>query len=292
MKTERTLLSKKELLALAARRRVDTFPPGDWESVFKGAGYEFWGLREMAGEDAFRDIDWKATARTGRHVVREYLADSPFSLMILCDVSGSMSFGRKALLQANIAAALAWSAAASGNRCGLIIFADTVKQYLPPGMGTAHFQRIVSAVAGAEPLPFQAADLDVAFAHLAGRMDHSIAFVLSDFMAPFESRYSFRRTPRQPNGHEVYAVRVLEACEKALPEGSSGLVSLYDYETGERVLLDLGKWRAYNERVSELARELETRLRDSGITLATVTPSDDYFDQINRMMRNPDFPAE
>ena len=285
MKTESGLLSKAALLDLAARRRVDAFPPGDWESQFRGAGYEFWGLREMAPTDAFRDIDWKATARSGRHYVREYLADSPFSLMILYDVSGSMAFGRKELLQANIAAALAWSAAASGNRCGLILFADAVVEYLPPRPGTAHLHRIVSTVAAALPLAGRKAVLDGAFARLTGEMNHSLAFILSDFTAPFESRFSFRRMPGRPVGHEVVALRVLEACEKALPEGSSGLAALHDLETGERAVLDLGKWRTYNERAAAHHRELTLRLADAGIRVTRITPEEDYIRKIQDLMK-------
>lgn len=285
MKTESRLLSKAALLELTARRRVDTFPPGDWESVFKGTGYEFWGLREMTPTDTFRDIDWKATARTGSHYVREYLADSPFNLMILYDISGSLAFGRKELLQTNIAVALAWSAAASGNRCGLILFADEVVEYFPPRSGSGHLRRVVSAVAAAAPLRGRRAVVDSAFACLTGQMNHSLTFILSDFMTPFESRFSFRRIPGRPDGHEVYALRVMEACEKALPEGSSGLIPLHDLETGERAVLDLGRWRTYNERVTAHHRELTLRLAAAGIPVTRMTPEDDYIWKIQELMK-------
>jgi uncharacterized protein (DUF58 family) len=133
MKTEKSLLSKKELLDIFVHHRVDSPFPGDWESIFKGAGYEFWSLRELEPTDSFRNIDWKAKAKTGKYYVREYLAESYFNLMILYDLSASVAFGRKELLQANIAVSLAYTAIAGNNGCGLIMFADEVALYVPPG---------------------------------------------------------------------------------------------------------------------------------------------------------------
>ena len=124
MKTEQSLLSKKELLDIFINHRVNSPFPGDWESTFKGLGYEFWALRELGPTDPFKNIDWKAKAKTGKYYVREYLAESYFNVMMLYDISASVGFGRKELLQAHIAVSLAYSAVISNNGCGLILFAD------------------------------------------------------------------------------------------------------------------------------------------------------------------------
>jgi uncharacterized protein (DUF58 family) len=151
-KTEQGLLSKKELLDIFLHHRVDSPFPGDWESRFKGSGYEFWGLREIEPGDPFQRIDWKATAKTGKYHVREFLAESYFDLMILYDVSASIGFGRKEILQANIGVSLAWSAIAANNGCGLILFADRVLEYIPPRMGVSHLAQIVAAIVRSEPV--------------------------------------------------------------------------------------------------------------------------------------------
>ncbi len=87
MKTEQSLLSKKELLDIFINHRVNAPFPGDWESTFKGLGYEFWSLRELEPTDPFKNIDWKAKAKTGKYYVREYLAESYFNVMLLYDIS-------------------------------------------------------------------------------------------------------------------------------------------------------------------------------------------------------------
>lgn len=95
MKTEQSLFSKKELLEIFLNHRVDSPFPGDWESIFRGTGYEFWALRELERTDPFKNIDWKSKAKTGKYYIREYLAESYYNLMVLYDVSKSVALGRK-----------------------------------------------------------------------------------------------------------------------------------------------------------------------------------------------------
>ena len=116
----------------------------------------------MGPSDDVKNIDWKATARTGKYYVREYLAESYYNLMILYDISNSVSFGRKELVQANIAVSLAYSAIVGNNGCGLILFADEVVSFLPPRMGRPHFMQILNAIAEAKPVPCGATRLDPA----------------------------------------------------------------------------------------------------------------------------------
>ena len=287
MKTEKSLLSKKELLDIFVNHRVDSPFPGDWESIFKGTGYEFWSLRELEPTDPFKNIDWKAKAKTGKYYVREYLAESYFNLMILYDISKSVSFGRKELLQANIAVSLAYTAVSSNNGCGLIIFADEVKAYLPPRMGWDHFMQILTVIAQAEPVACESTSINRALSKLANELPESLTFILSDFMYHFESEYSFQRTLHGTNKHEVNALQILEEFEVALPPDSTGLITLYDYESGEQILLDLSKWKAYNEEMKLKIEDTKYRLNKAGIDSLVITPADNVPLKINAFMNRP-----
>lgn len=287
MKTEKSLLSKKELLDIFVHHRVDSPFPGDWESIFKGSGYEFWALRELERTDPFKNIDWKATAKTGRYYVREYLADSYFNLMILYDVSTSVSFGRKELLQANVAASLAYTAAASNNGCGLIMFADKVTSYVPPRMGWSHFMEIITAIAQARPVTCQETNINHALNKLVNELPESLTFILSDFLYPFECDYSFQPTIHGTNKHEVKALQILEEFEVTLPPASTGLITLYDYENGQSILLDLSKWETYNEDMKKKLEDIMHRLNKAGIDLLLITPTDDFPLKIQAFMQRP-----
>lgn len=284
-KSEQVLLSKKELLEVFVSHRVDSPFPGDWESIFKGSGYEFWGLREMEPGDSFRYIDWKATAKARKYMVREYLAESYFHLMILYDVSRSMSFGRKELLQANVAVSLAYSAIMANNGCGLITFADTVLDFLPPRMGLGHFLQIVNLVARSEPLPCRQTRLNPALTKLVNEVPESLTFVLSDFLFPWDCTFNFQRALHGTNKHEVKAIQVLERGECELPEGSSGMILLRDSETGEEILLDGAQARAYNRQRTDWLRTIRDEMLRAGIDHMVLTAEDDFRRKINEWIR-------
>ena len=258
---------------------------GDWESIYRGSGYEFWALREMDPADDVKNIDWKATARTGRYHVREYLAESYYNLMILYDVSHSVSFGRKEWAQANIAVSLAYSAVVGNNGCGLILFADDVVSFLPPRMGRPHFMQILNAIVEAKPVPCRTTRLDPALSKLVGEVPDSLTFILSDFMYPFDCTYQFQKSPHGTGRHEVKALMVLEASEKELPAGAKGLMPLSSYETGETVFLDLSKWRAYNASRERWLEETRDRMAGAGMDSLVLTPEDDFRLEINAFMQ-------
>lgn len=285
VKTEKTLLSKKELLEVFVHHRVDSPFPGDWESIFKGVGYEFWSLRELGPTDPFKNIDWKAKAKTGKYYVREYLAESYFNLMILYDLSASVGFGRKELLQANIAVSLAYSAIAGNNGCGLIMFADEVVLYLPPRMGWSHFMQVVTAIADAAPVACAETRLTRALRKLMNELPESLTFILSDFLYPFETEYSFQRTAHGTNKHEVKGLQVLEEWETTLPSHSAGVIALTDKESGQSALLDLNKWRRYNETMHQRLQDTKENLSKAGIDSVLITPSDDFAEKINVFMQ-------
>ncbi len=285
MKTEKGLLSKKELLDIFVHHRVHSPFPGDWESIYRGSGYEFWALREMNPEDSVRNIDWKATARTGKYYVREYLAESYYNLMILYDISRSVAFGRKELVQANIAVSLAYSAILGNNGCGLILFADEVVSFLPPRMGLPHFMQIVQTIAAVEPLRCESTRLNPALTKLVGEVPESLTFVLSDFMFPFDCTFHFQRGLYGANKHEVKALIVLESCEKELPAGTRGIMPLSGYESGETRFLDLSKWRLYNACRAKWLRETRDRLGRVGMDALVLTPEEDFRRRINAFMQ-------
>ncbi len=286
-KSEKSLLSKKELLEIFINHRVHSPFPGDWESIFKGLGYEFWSLRELEPGDPYKNIDWKAKAKTGKYYVREFLAESYFNVMLLYDVSRSVHFGRKELLQAHIAVSLAYSAVLSNDGCGLILFADEIVQYIPPRMGRAHFLEILAAIAQAEPVDRGATNLTLALTKLINEVPESLTFILSDFMYPLDFSYSFHHSAHGTNKHEVKAVQVLEECEISLPPNATGILPLYDYESGKTMALDLGKWREYNDTMSRVRAAAGNRLNRAGIDLVTISPADDFARKINEFMKRP-----
>jgi uncharacterized protein (DUF58 family) len=102
----------------------------------RAEGREFERLREYVRGDDTRRIDWKATARRGALIVREYEAERSQNVVLAIDAGRLMTeriAGRERLDHALSAAlVLADAAASRSDAVGALLFADYVQAFLPP----------------------------------------------------------------------------------------------------------------------------------------------------------------
>jgi uncharacterized protein (DUF58 family) len=130
-------------LPAAARGRRPR-PHSDSGHASRGARGEYRSLREHLPGDDLRDIHWKATARTGRAVVREYDQDAADPLWVSLDITtpeGDAS-ERAADITASLLARLI--------REGATVALHAGYGSVAPGTGPAQLQRILDALARVE----------------------------------------------------------------------------------------------------------------------------------------------
>jgi len=116
----------------------------------RGAGTEFDQLREYAPDDEFRRIDWSATARTGKVIVRTYRAERNQTVLLLLD-SGRVMAGQVdgvPRLEHAMDAVMMMTAVSTrlGDRTGLLAFGRSVRAVVPPSGGHAQLSRITDAM--------------------------------------------------------------------------------------------------------------------------------------------------
>ncbi len=116
----------------------------------RGGGTEFDQLREYAPDDEFRRIDWSATARTGKVIVRTYRAERNQTVLLLLD-SGRVMAGQVEgvpRLEHAMDAVMMMTAVSTrlGDRTGLLAFGRTVRAVVPPSGGRAQLGRITDAM--------------------------------------------------------------------------------------------------------------------------------------------------
>lgn len=124
-----------------------------------GQGSEVFALRDQRPDDPATRIDWKATARRGRPVIRETETEEQLELLLVLDaglgagvVQGPLTrFGHAA----NVAARLAEFAELQGDRCGLLVYADRVLARVPVGRGRRQVERIRGALGEADARPHE-----------------------------------------------------------------------------------------------------------------------------------------
>lgn len=102
----------------------------------RGEGSEFESLREYVRGDDPRAIDWKASARRSRYVVRNYQTERNQNLVLAIDAGRHMREHVLDRERADFALAaamlLAGRARAYGDRVGALVFDDRVRHLSPP----------------------------------------------------------------------------------------------------------------------------------------------------------------
>lgn len=141
----------------------------------RGGGTEFDQLREYTIDDEFGRIDWAATARVGKPIVRSYRAERNQTVLCLLD-TGRVMAGRVRLrepaqrdaaqrepaggpdagvprLEHAMDAVMMLTAVSTrlGDRAGLVAFADTVRSVVAPGQRRDQLGRVTGAMYDLDP---------------------------------------------------------------------------------------------------------------------------------------------
>jgi uncharacterized protein (DUF58 family) len=123
------------------------FRAGRRRSRRRGEGSEFESLREHQRDDDFRHIDWKASAKRGKLISRQYETERDQRLMILIDTGRLMSAKigdcRKLDYAINAAVHLAQVALYKGDLVGYAIYNDELRAFAEPKKGQAQVSHLV-----------------------------------------------------------------------------------------------------------------------------------------------------
>jgi uncharacterized protein (DUF58 family) len=238
----RDLVRRVRRIEIATRRAVQGALAGQYHSVFRGRGMEVSEIRAYAAGDDVRAVDWNATARLGQLFVKRFVEERELTVLLLVDLSGSTDFGSGertvAEVAAEVAALLALSAVATGDRCGLGLFTDAVERYVPPRKGKRHALRLVSEILQFRPRS-RRTDLAAALAFAARvQRRRAVVFLLSDFLQGPADAPPWERTLRVAAlRHDVVPVALSDRRERELPP--LGLAWIEDPETGQVFRADL-----------------------------------------------------
>jgi uncharacterized protein (DUF58 family) len=266
-------------LEITTRRAVNDRLAGQYHSIFKGRGMAFDEVRLYQPGDDVRSIDWNVSARMHDTYVKVFSEERELTVMLLVDLSASVEFGSqkksKAEIAAELGALLAFSAVKNNDRVGLILFTDRVERFVPPKRGRKHALRIISQILLHQPQD-RGTNLEVPLTTLRRALRrHSIAFVISDFIAPLQS-YATPLTLASRR-HDVVPLVLRDPLEGQLPD--VGLLHIEDPESGETGYLDTRSpavRRQYAETYKRLAAERSRFFTKLGSDSVELTAGEDY----------------
>lgn len=260
------ILARIDNLELLARTVVDGFLNGLHRAPHLGVSMDFAEHRPYVPGDDIRHLDWKLLARTDRHYVRQYEAETNANFTALVDVSASMNYrsdpeGLTKLDYARfLSASLLHFSRRQRDRVGLITFDSDAVEWVPPA--ARHLDRALhvlsKAEAGAPGL------LRPSIMTAAERLSRrGVVAVISDLYEEPEAVVGAIRLLRG-RGHDLIVFHVLDRAEVEFPFDKTA--AFEDLETGEQLPIVPEKLReAYLEQMNAHRSALSDAFSGDGV---------------------------
>lgn len=80
----------KTNISIFSKKYSKNILDGNYRSIYKGKSLNFDDLREYVVGDNVRDIDWKASARSRKFLIKQYIAEKKHKILIIIDADKKM----------------------------------------------------------------------------------------------------------------------------------------------------------------------------------------------------------
>ncbi len=251
----------RELSIKANRKFLARTLTGNWLSSLKGRGMEFSDYRAYTSGDDASLIDWKASLRARKILVKELTEERNLNVYILLDVSNSMLYGSGELLKAEFAAevvsSLSFAALHAGDAVALAMCADTMKHYLRPSIGMRQHSILLNLIANGDnwggKFDFGAV-MNQLVSVTRGR---GVIIIVSDFLG-MEDRW--RGYLESASGRfQMIGVCIRDPRDRRLPKHAGEYV-LEDPYSDEKIVIDCA---VYAEPYRRYVEDEEERIRSA-----------------------------
>lgn len=180
------LMAKLEMVYRGVISRGEL--PGRYTSVYRSRGTDFEGYREYLPSDDSRMIDWKASMRTQKLLVRILREERNLDVMFLFDVSDTMLCSSTSKLKceyaAEVIASLAYAMMSVGDKVGIIMHNNKIVKRLLPETGLIGFHKLGKALS--DPKNYGGGmDMRRAIRYMVsdtGVRQGTVIFIISDFL--------------------------------------------------------------------------------------------------------------
>lgn len=237
----------------------------------RGEGMEFHQLRDYRQEDSLRQIDWKASARMGHLISREYQDERDQRIVFLLDCGNRMNAKDGDLSHfdhsLNAMLLLSYVALKQGDAVGLSAFGLIEPRYLNPCKGVASVNRILNTVYDLQPTRQTPDYLLAAQALLCQLSRRSLIIVLTNLRDEDDNTL----IPAMRLLSKRHLVTLVSLQEPLLDEILSASVRDFD-----RALLRVSAIQYAQSRKKQTAR-----LRHQGVAMLDVAPANLHMALVN-----------
>lgn len=222
-----------------------------------GMGDEFWQYRPAMPGDEARSIDWRRSARSDAHFVREKEWQAAQSVLLWVDDALSMDFASDAGLPSKadraklLSLAIAILLVRGGERVALAALGT------PPRGGEVQLMRIAQALGEDGDRP------DYGAPQMRGMLAHSRAVFVSDFMGEI-SAVSTQLTKAADRGVKGVLLQILDPQEEAFPFDGRTIFESMGRSLSHETLKASDLRTRYLERLAERKATLADLARATG----------------------------
>lgn len=197
----------------------------------RGLGTEFESLRDYFQGDDFRKIDWKATARRGKPIVKQFEVERNQSVMLVMDCGrtmlGEVNGVTKLDYSLDSCLLLARAAFSMGDQVGMLVYNDAVQKFISPRKSNNQIGVLIESAHAllAEPVESNPAG---AFSHFSQRWKkRSLVVVFTDASDADKARDLVRALGALKHRHVVIVVNVndpeINRLASEVPQTKAGL---------------------------------------------------------------------
>ncbi len=312
------MLARLRHLELRSRAIADSLLPGRHPHPRPGWSVEFSQHREYSPGDDLRHVDWKATARADRLLIRRFQDETSLAVRLIVDASPSMWVGDrtetaapKFQAAAEIAAALAWIVVRGRDSVGLELIGGEERVEIEPSDEPSQWRRIAERLAQVEPRSLvgpaataavrgssaKPSSAETSEANDSGESiwyrglrraaeriaPGSVVIAISDWVDDPDPLSGWLRLLGERRRCDLRAVQILTRDELDLPDLADALFT--NVEGGGSVRIDATALRrAYAERVQSELERLERTFGAHGATYRRGTADEDPVSLIRELL--------
>jgi uncharacterized protein (DUF58 family) len=272
-----TVVSKLATMELRARLVVEGFVTGLHRSPYKGFSVEFAEHRQYMPGDPLKHIDWKVYAKTDRFYIKEYEEETNLRGYVLLDSSASMDYSSgpvsKIEYSRYLSAALIYLMLKQQDSVGLLVFDQSIREFIPPRSSPRQLHLLLSELDRAEASA--ETDIGIVLHELARRMRRrGLVILISDLLDDpgrvMPGLKHFRHLK-----HEVIVFHVLDPAEAEFRFDADA--TFRDMESGELMTTEASSIRGdYLDAVGRWQAQLRRECAESRIDYVPVLTSTPY----------------
>ena len=248
----------KRLNTLTKKTWLSSSDMGEYSSVFRGSGKEFEGFSDYSPDQDSRNIDWTASAKSNKLMIRTHVDERNMDCIVVLDVSSNMFYTSTDKLKCEYAAEIAnellYASLATGNKVGALLSSSKKQTFVTPSNAKVQYARILEELSNGDNYGGER-DILKSLGTLFKSKMKGVLFIISDLLNAKSEELEAIRILSQK--FQIYILLIRDQYEYELPKNVRSLV-VESLANNKSIIIDIPNIK--DEYKAEMKLDLE-RLR-------------------------------